>query len=181
MWEKFNFKRLRSIFLINIAIKETIDFVINPILMIELGYTISLAITTSFYVIIGIISVKLYDKKGEDLFGIETYKQNRIIKNYDNKLIAILMMVVNLFNMFMLGLVSSLKNTGLPVIIFREGSFLFNGFTGNFIKIIFLVYAIIINASWNVLMYALSPLWIEIGKILKVIFNIIIRNQMASF
>lgn len=176
MKEKFNFTRLRSIFLVNIAIKGIIDWIINPILIVEFGYVISLITTTLIYVIVGVVSVKLYDKKGEDLFGVEDYKANKITPKR-----SILGHIINFLIMSVLGLIFSLKNTGLVVIIFRNGSYLFNGFTGNFIKIIFLVYALIINASWNILMYILSPFWIEVGKILKMIFILMIKNQMASF
>lgn len=176
MEKRIEIDRIGPIFLLNIAIKGVVDWILNPILMIEFHYTVSLITTTLIYVIIGIISVKLYDNKQEDLFGIEIYKQNKKPINR-----SILGYTANFFKIFILGLVLSLKNTGLVVIVFRDGHYLYNGFTGNFIKIIFLVYALIINASWNILMYFLSPFWIEVGKILKMIFNIIIMNQMASF
>lgn len=176
MLKNINFTRLRSIFLFNISIKGIIDWILNPILMVEFGYVISLITTTLIYIIIGIISVKLYDNKGEDLFGVENYKENKKTSKR-----SILGYIINFFKIFILGLILSLKNTGLVVIVFRAGSYLYNGFTGNFIKIIFLVYALIINVAWNILMYILSPLWIEIGKIFKMILILIIKNQMISF
>ena len=169
--------KIGSIFLLNIAVKEIIDFGLNPILMIKFDYVISLIITTIIYVFVGIISVRLYDRKGEDLFGIERNKT--FLQKVKRP--TIIGRIIALFALFVFGLISSLKNTRLPVIIFRDGSNLYNGFSGKYIKLIFLVYALIINVSWNIFIYLLSPLWIEIGKILKIILFSIIRNQMITF
>ena len=176
MREKLNFKHLGSIFLINLGVKWIIDTPFNLILMVEFGYTISVITTTILYIIIGIISVKLYDHHKKDIFHFEKYKYEGSIKKYDNKIIAILMIVVNFFKSLAVGFVLSLKNTGLPVILFREGSYLYNGFPGIIIKLIFLIYALLINVIWNTIIYFCSPFFIMVWEIIKKIFLFMFQN-----
>lgn len=177
MVKKFKIARLGSIFLLNIAVKELIDWLLNPILMINLGYVKSLIITTLLYIIIGIISVKLYDKKGEDLFGAEKYKRDKKVSCNS----TLINSTLNFLKIFILGFILSLKNTGLVVIVFRKGSFLFNGFQGNPIKLIFLIYALFINIIWNIVIYFCSPFFVMVWEIIKEIFSFIFKMHYIIF
>jgi len=167
--------RFSSIFFINLAVKEAIDVILNPILMAEFGYFISFLITTVIYILIGILSVNIYDSSQSDCLWVEEYKhskdsgksiivQNRIIRfveKWANK------------NKYILGLLLSFKNPGLYVIFFRKGSYLFNGFSERKIKILFLVNIIIINVYWNTIVYSGMPFFILIWHLIKKLYNFI--------
>ena len=142
-WRKV--ARLGSFFVINIIIKELIDWLLNPILMVELGYWSSTLITTAIYLIIGFTTVRMYDSKKIDSYGFEFTKNTREewnnIKNLGQ-------LVVELFKT---GFLFYLKNAGLFVIYFRKGSYLYNGFADKNMKRFFIIYLILINILWNVL------------------------------
>lgn len=161
MGKKAKIARLGSIFLLNIAVKEIIDLVVNPILMFKFGYFFSLITTTLIYILIGIISVKIYDYHKVDCLMIEELKESQhngtLIKK-ENRLIQLIEKWANK-NKKLLSLVLSFKNTGLPVVYYRDGFHKYNGFTGKNIKLIFLINSFIVNLYWNTIIYTGFSLW----------------------
>ena len=161
MEKKIRIARLGSIFLLNIAIKEVIDLVLNTILMIRFGYIVSLFTTTLIYVLFGIISVKIYDYYKKDCLMIEDLKESQHNGNLiqkENRLIRLIEKLARK-NKTLLSLILSFKNPGLTVIYYRDGFHLYNGFTGKNIKTIFLVNSIIINIYWNTILYTGFSMW----------------------
>lgn len=137
--------------------------------MTNFGYKISLITTTLIYIVIGIVSVRLYDHyKGGPLSFIESWKLNK----EDEAQTTRLNYIISFFGKVILSIVLSFKNTGLFVLVFRKGSYLFNGFAGKYIKLIFLINSFLINVIWNIVIYYLSPIFIMIWEIIKVIFSI---------
>lgn len=150
--------RFGSIFLLNLCVKWIIDNPLNVFLMIKYGYLISLTITTLLYILIGILSVKIYDHFGIDFIKVERNKRFFRLKTEEGK---VLLAIYSILIVFIRGLLVSLKNTGLAVIVFRKGSFLFNGFEGIYTKLIFISYALFINVVWNLIVLKYSYLWIQ--------------------
>jgi hypothetical protein len=142
-WKKI--ARLGSIFIINIIFKELIDWLLNPILMIELGYWLSTLITTIIYLIIGFATVRMYDSKKIDSFGFESSKYTRDEWDSKKNLGQLVMQI------FRTGFLFYLKNAGLFVIYFRKGPYLYNGFTDKNMRRFFVIYLIFINILWNIL------------------------------
>lgn len=145
MREWKNIARLGSFFVINIIIKEILDWLLNPILMIELHYWLSTLITTTIYLIIGFVTVRRYDSKETDSFGFEAIKGTREELNNKKNLGQLVMEI------FRTGFLFYLKNAGLFVIYFRKGSNLYDGFTDKNMRNFFLIYLVLINILWNVL------------------------------
>lgn len=142
-WKKV--ASLGSFFVVNIIIKELLDWLLNPVLMIELGYWLSTLITTVIYLILGFMTVRLYDSKKIDSFGFEFTKNTREEWNNIKNLGQLVM------ELFRTGFLFYLKNAGLFVIYFRKGSYLYNGFTDKNMKRFFIMYLIFINILWNML------------------------------
>lgn len=170
--------RFGSIFFINFGIKEVIDFILTPILMIEFGYILSLLTTTSIYLLIGIASVKIYDRHKQDCLYIEALKKaqadNKPLTKR-NKLTEFILSWTKR-NKIIFSLLLTFKNPGLFVIYFRDGVNLFNGFAGKNIKIIFLINLLVMNLYWNFVIYTGTPLWKFIGSFLYRIWLEIINH-----
>ena len=150
-----------SIFLINLAIKGSIDIGINPILMRDYGFLISILTTTTIYFIVGIVSVLIYDYYGNDFLMIESLKESYFtgeeIKttNKVTRLIA----KNSKYSKFFLGLFLAIKNPGLMVVYMRKGFYLYNGFAGREVKLLLLLNLLIINMYWNIMMYFGVSIW----------------------
>ena len=150
-----------SVFLINLSVKGFIDIILNPILMIEFGYLLSILSTTLIYATIGIISVKLYDLYKIDCLMIESLKESQ----YNHDQISNKNRLVNLITKWakrsrpLLGLLLSLKNTGLMVIYRRDGFHLYNGFAGKNIKLVFLINSLLVSIIWNTVVYTGFSIW----------------------
>ncbi len=161
--------RFGSIFFINLGIKGIIGLIVNPILMIKFDYAISLSITFLIYILIGIFSVKIYDKYRKDCLWIEALKE-ALHKDQGfpqkNKIIKRILRWTKRNNTI-LSLSLSWMNTGLVVIFRRPGFYLYNGFTGRSIKLVFLVNSLIINIYWNTVIFVLVPIFILLWDILK--------------
>lgn len=140
-----------SIFLLNFCVKGFLDVILNPILIVNFGYWISLLITTSIYLYIGIKSVNIYDFYKVDCLFIETLKKIQFNnKRFESKNVLIKFILKRSeTNKFLLGLLLSFKNPGLVVIYFRDGFNLYNGFSGKNIKLFFALYLLITNIYWN--------------------------------
>ncbi len=160
MEKKLKIARFGSIFLLNFAVKEVIDFGLTPIIMVESGFTISLIITNIIYIIIGIVSVLIYDNYGIDVLWLEEWKysqENKIQTTKSNKLIAFLNKGAQKRN-WILCLALTFKNPGLFVIYFRTGSYLYNGFKGKNVKLFFLLNNFIMNMYWNTTVFFGIPI-----------------------
>gem|GEM_PF-4695846 len=169
MEKKMKIIRFSSIFFVNLGVKEVIDAILTPWMMVELGYLITLTIMIMIYILIGIISIQIYDRFGTDCLWIEEYKHSQskgVTITPENRLIRFIEKWAKKSEK-LLGLLLSFKNPGLYVIFFRNGSYLFNGFTGKNIKIIFLVNIIIINIYWSIIIFTGIPLFVFIWDIIK--------------
>lgn len=144
-----------TIFLINIVVKEFIDFILTPIVFIEFGIFSSFIFSTIVYLFVGIISVVWYDKHKTDCLGLEAFKEaqekNTQIENSNRLIKFILNQTKN--NKKKIGLLLSFKNPGLVVIYLRDNHHLYNGFTGKNIKRVFLVNLLLLNLYWNITIY----------------------------
>lgn len=168
MEKKIRIARFGSIFSLNLVIKGIIDLILDPVLVIELGYFISLIISTLIYIIVGIISVKIYDHYRTDCLWIEALKETQ----YNNEQIPVPNHLIRFIlkwskkDGIVLRFLLSLKNTGLMVIYYRDGFKLYNGFTGKNLKLLFLINSFIINLYWYLVLYTGFSLWKFIGTIL---------------
>lgn len=160
------------IFAINIAIKFIIDMEITPFLIIKHSYIFSFITTNIIYALIGIISVFLYDKFKGDPVMIEALKKHQSEGGhlkYKNKLIKFILKR-NKKNKFILNALLFFKNPGLMVIYHRDGSYLYNGFKGKYIKLLYLIYLLFMNLYWNTMVYFGISIWDPVVKILKELF-----------
>ena len=157
-----------SILLVNLCIMGLIDGFLIPVLMLEVGYILSVFITTFIFIIIGIISVRLYDLHKTDFLLIESLKESQ----YNNDQFIEKNRVVKSITKWskrsrlLLGLLLSIKNTGLTVLYHRDGFHKYNGFSGKKIKLFFLLNSFIISIFWNTVAYTGFSLW----KLIKGIF-----------
>lgn len=161
------FRRFLILFSINLGIKTLIDFKLTPFLMKDYDYLKCFLYTNIIYLMIGIISLLIYDYYKIDICGLESLKKAQENKEAieDESWLIKFILQRDKKNKFFLGLLLSFKNPSLPVIYFREGFNLFNGFTKIKIGISFVLYIIIINIYWNTMVYLGISLW-DIIKIL---------------
>jgi len=144
-------KLFGSIFLFNSILRGIIDFLLIPILISKFSYIGSIIITLFIYLLIGIISVKIYDFYKIDCLRIEILKKAQ----YDNDQIVDKSNIVKLIlkwtnkSKFVLGILLAGQNSGLAVIYLRDSFYLYNGFHGKNIKLYFFIYSLIISIYWN--------------------------------
>jgi len=142
-------------------IKGAIDLFLDPYLMESFGYFYSLKITTSIYFIIGIVSVILYDYYEVDCLRLEALKRAHFYGkeiNGKNRLIRLITRRSKK-GKFILSLSLASKNPGLMVIYLRDGFGLYNGFSGKYILLYFLLNTVLINIYWNGIIYLLIILY----------------------
>lgn len=166
--ENAKIARFGSIFLLNLAVKEIIDILLTPFLIIEYGYITSLISTIIIYIIIGVLSVILYDRYKKDVLLIETLKKAMSLNEKvpdSNKLIHFVLRWMNK-GKFVLGILSSFKNPGLLVLLYRDGYNLYNGFTGKNIWWSFLRNIFLIQIYYHIFLYTGFSLWEYLHKIL---------------
>ena len=180
MVEKPRIVRNSSVIFLNICVKTFIDLVLNPILIAEFKYVTCVAITTSIYLFIGILSVKMYDKQRSDYFWIESLKRAQFhyaqgkIKN--GNIISKFILKRRWFNRVLIGLIFAFKNPGLMVIYLRKGFHKYNGFTGKNIKLHFIMYLLFTNIFWNkIVVLLINPLLKIVGPFLKEVWHIIVE------
>ena len=120
----------------------------------EMGYLSSVLVTTIIYILIGILSVKIYDYCKKDYLLIEALKDAEK-NNQTSELNFIIKLILKWTrkNKTILGLLLASQNPGLIVIYYREGSFLYNGFVGKNMKIFFFINLLIVNVYWNTAIY----------------------------
>jgi len=164
--ENTKIARFGSVFLLNLAVKEIIDVILTPFLIISLGYISSLFITITIHCLIGIFSIKLYDNYKKDFLLIEALKRALFLNEKiltSNKLIGFILKGMSK-SKFILGLLLSLKNSGLLVIYYRDGYDLYNGFSGKNIRWSFIRNILLIQIYYHILMYTGFSLWEYINK-----------------
>lgn len=165
---KIKLARFGSIFILNLIVKEIIDLILTPILIIELGFVVSFLTTVLIYIIIGIVSVNIYDSSKTDCLWIEGLKEsqhNGSLFSKKNRLTKFIEKWMKK-NRKLLGLLLSFKNPGLMVVWERDGFSQYNGFTGKNIKLRFLINTIVINIYWYILLFTGFSIW----EFLKSIF-----------
>lgn len=146
---------------ITVIINSTLGYIVNPILLNIYGYTVSVIVMTIITVIVGTILIKLYDIRKENVFNLENKKDgNKILKFF----------------------IFTFVDCKLNIIIFRKGSYLYNGFTTMKVRLLFLTSAAIVNICFNYVlllifdllkyMYQLS---IEIYNFLSLMWYHLIR------
>ena len=144
------------IFLFNSIVKGIIDYLLIPMFIGEMGYLSSVLVTTIIYILIGILSVKIYDYCKKDYLLIEALKDAEK-NNQTSELNFIIKLILKWSkkrkNKNILGLILASQNPGLVVIYYREGSFLYNGFAGKNMKIFFFINLLIVNVYWNTAIY----------------------------
>ena len=148
-----------SIFLFNSILKGIIDMVLIPVLISEIGYLISLLTTTLIYLLVGVISVKIYDFYKVDFLFIETLKKAQ----YDKNQVIINSPIVNLILKWtkknklilklILGLLLASQNIGLVVLYLRDGYYSYDGFVGKNIKLFFFLYSLAMSLYWNTFVF----------------------------
>jgi len=151
---------LGSVFVLNFGIKGLIDFIINPILILEFSFLISLLITILIYTLLGILTVKIYDYYQTDFLMIEALKQSQLLCGQISG--SRLLRFINRRaqkNKKILGLLLTSQNTGLFVLYFRDGFYQYNGFSGKNIKNIFFLNLFIIEFYWNTILYTGFSFW----------------------
>jgi len=160
--------RFGSIFLLNLTVKEIIDIGLTPFLIIKYGYTISLILTIIIYLLIGVLSVVLYDQYKKDFLLIEALKR-KLANNEEisasNKLICFIIRWIHK-GKFVLGILSSFKNPGLLVLLYRDGFDLYNGFTGKNIWWSFLRNIFLIQIYYHLFLYTGFSLWEYLHELL---------------
>lgn len=165
--DKVKIAHFGSVFLLNLVVKEIMDIFVTPFLIIKYGYITSLVSTIISYLIIGILSIRLYDKYKKDFLLIESLKEaislNKEIPN-SNKLICFILKRINK-SKFILGLLLSFKNPGLLVIYYRDGCYLYNGFTGKNIRWSFLRNVFLIQIYYHFFLYSGFSLWKYLQKL----------------
>lgn len=172
-WKNKKVRIFWLVFFINLGIKSAIDFWLTPIL-IKNDYLFSLFITTVIYILMGIMSVKLYDKygKGKDPLWVEDLKKFQSEGGhlkYKNKLI-IFILKNDKKNEFVLNILLTFKNSGLGVIYKRPGFNLYNGFTGKNTKIFFIFNILVMTLYWNSMVYLGIHIWSSLWNLLKELF-----------
>ena len=159
--EKRKVLRFSSIFLINLSIKESIDDILTPIIIFELGFIKRIIIITAIYIIKGVITVRLYDKYKTDCIMMESLKEAQFnhhkIEEW-NKLIKFIVKKSE-NNRKKLIFLLSFKNPGLGVLYMRDGFHMYNGFSGKNVIYYFLLNIIVKSIYWNIIVLTGFSLW----------------------
>jgi len=165
-------KRFWLIFFVNLMIKEIIDLYLTKYLIFNFNFLISLFSTTLIYLLIGIISIKIYDLYKQDIFWIEKLKNKQLSKNKikDGNPLIKFILKRNKTNKFFLGLLLFFKNPALMVIYFRDNHSQYNGFAGKNIILYFAGYLLIMNLYWNLMVYFSISIWKILWGFLKQIY-----------
>ena len=161
--------RFGTIFLLNLGVKMAIDGPLSTELMINLGYLISLMLSILIYVIIGIVSVKIYDRHGDNSLGLEFIKES-LSKEEEvqitNPLIKFIVNIRKKSGNFILGILLSAKNPGLFVVLYRKVPCLYDGFPEVKIKWCFFRNIILVETYWNTIVYFGVSEWEILEKVL---------------
>ncbi len=161
--EKERISRFSSIFLINLGIKDLIDFILSPILVIEFDYATCFYLLMSIYILVGIFSVYIYDHNKKDILFMESLKeamrQNHKLLEYNRLARFIIKKSKGPKKRPFLILLLSFKNPGLTVLYMREGSYLYNGFTSWIVFYFFIVNIFIMNIYFMIILYTGFSFW----------------------
>lgn len=161
--EKEKIVRFSSIFLINLGIKGLVDFVLAPFLVIQFDYATCFYALMSIYILVGIISIFMYDKGKKDILFIESLKEamqkHEKLLEYNKLIRFIIKKSKGEKKKPLLILLLSFKNPGLAVVYMREGFHLYNGFTNWSIFYFFLVNIFIMNLYFMIVLYTGFSFW----------------------
>jgi hypothetical protein len=167
--EKEKIARFSSIFLINLGIKGLIDLIIAPFLVIQFDYPTCFCLLMIIYILVGIISIYIYDSGKKDILFVESLKEamNKHEKflEYNRLVRLIVKKSKGKKKRPLLILLLSFKNPGLAVIFMRKGTFLYNGFTSWVVFYFFLVNIFIMNLYFMIVLYTGFSVWKLLGSI----------------
>lgn len=162
--EKEKIIRFSSIFLINLGIKGLIDFGIAPVIVASYGYFVCFCVLTMVYLLVGIISISIYDNHKSDFLFVESLKEamekNNPVFGY-NRLIRFIIRKSNgnKKRPFLIMLLS-FKNPGLAVIYMRDGYYLYDGFAKDWtVFYFFIVNIFIMNIYFTIVLYTGFSIW----------------------
>lgn len=159
-----------SVFLINLGIKGLVDFVFAPFLVIRFDYATCFYALMSIYVLVGIISIFMYDRGKKDILFIESLKEatqkHEKLLEYNKLIHFIIKKSKGDKKKPLLILLLSFKNPGLAVVYMRDGFHLYNGFTNWNIFYFFLVNIFIMNLYFTIVLYTGFSFW----KLIKFLF-----------
>lgn len=168
--EKEKIARFSSIFLINLGIKALIDFIVAPFLVVQFDYATCFYLLMSIYVLVGIISIYIYDKDRKDILFIESLKEamqkHEKLLEYNKLARFIIKKSKGEKKRPFLILLLSFKNPGLAVLYMRDGFKQYNGFTSWIIFYFFLVNIFIMNIYFMIVLYTGFSFW----RLLKSLF-----------
>lgn len=161
--EKEKIARFSSLFLINLGIKGLIDFIVAPFLVVQFDYATCFYLLMSIYVLVGIVSISIYDKGKKDILFIESLKEamqkHEELLEYNKLTRFIIKKSKGERKRPLLILLLSFKNPGLAVLYMREGSRTYNGFTSWVIFYFFLVNIFIMNIYFMIVLYTGFSFW----------------------
>ena len=143
-------RRIGLVAICNFSVKALIDYVLTFTLIDKYGYLISFSTTTLIYILIGIITIKLYDHYKIDCWFVEKLKKDQHCEEVKIESKNIFMIIIRFFKKFslMIFLVYTV-NPASGAIYFRDGFGLYNGFKGKGIIIYFFLSIITASAIWN--------------------------------
>lgn len=150
--------------LINLLVNFWIKLRINPELVMEYGYILSVFISTAIIMVVGVIFIKIHDYYKIDL--LEKFKKSRGDEDrFFNKTERFIMKWEKKGS-WILFLALTLGDSIVAVIYYREGSYRFNGLPTWKIKGLFFLSVLTINAYFNAGIYTS----ISIGEYLLTLF-----------
>lgn len=118
--------------------------------MIKWGYTLSLILTILIYLFVGVMTIIINNSYNTYVEWFE-YLKNIQYNDAKIKKIWIVRLIMRIIgsSKFLLALSLYLKNLGLLIIYFRNS----NGSLKKYIKLLVILYLIVANIVWNILVY----------------------------
>ena len=151
-------------FLINLLVNIWIKLRINPELVMEYGYILSVFISTAIIMVVGVIFIRIHDYYKIDL--LEKFKKSRGDEKHIYNKTEKFIMKWEKKGSWVLFLALTLGDSIVAVIYYREGFYRFNGLPTWKIKGLFFLSVFTINAYFNAGIYT----GISIGRYLLTLF-----------
>lgn len=170
MGKKTEIAQFGSVFSIHLGIKETIDWGLTTLIMLDiglgLGYVLSYLITTLIYILLGVLYLKIYALYKNELRMFEDLKeiQNTDLEVKKKWVIRLILKIVG-SKQLLLVIVLYLKNPGLLIVWLRINS----KYSEFKIKFIVGLYLFSISAIWNLIIYlgisTLEKTWLFVKEL----------------